>query len=165
MALLAAHTPEPLHEVNHFTRLPAGAETHMAIGLAHLGLRVGWLSRPVQDAFGDFVLNAIRRIGVDVSHVLRDASRSTGFMLKGRSLDGQDPAIDCDRWGSAASALSVADFDAPWFARARQLHLTGIAPALSASSSALVAHANSRSSRQPELWTVAEGKSPTRGMA
>jgi sugar/nucleoside kinase (ribokinase family) len=141
MALLAASTPGPLHEVSHFTRYLAGAETNVAIGLARLGLRVGWLSRLGQDAFGDFVLNAVRREGVDVSHVARDASRSTGFMLKGLSLDGQDPAIDYYRRGSAASALSVADFDAPWFASARHLHLTGISPALSASSAALVAHA------------------------
>lgn len=130
-----------------------------------LGQPVGWLSRLGQDASGDFVPNTARREGVDVSHVVRDASRSTGFMLKGRSLDGQDPAIDYYRRGSAASALSVADFDAPRFACARHLHLTGIALALSASSAALVAHANSRSSRQPELWTVTQEKSPIRSIA
>lgn len=140
MALLAAQEPGPLHEAAHFTRLLAGAETNVAIGLARLGLRVGWLSRLGQDAFGEFVLEAVRREGVDVSHVARDAARSTGFMLKGRTLDGSDPPIDYYRRGSAASALSLADFDAAWFAGARHLHVTGISPALSPATAELVAH-------------------------
>lgn len=141
MALLAAQEAGPLHEVTHFRRHVAGAETNVAIGLARLGLRVGWLSRLGQDAFGDFVLGAVRGEGVDVSHVARDASRSTGFMLKGRTLDGSDPAIDYYRRGSAASALSLADFDADWFASARHLHATGISPALSPATAELVVHA------------------------
>jgi sugar/nucleoside kinase (ribokinase family) len=141
MALLAAQAPGPLAEVAQFTRMLAGAETNVAIGLARLGLRVGWLSRLGQDAFGDYVLKVVSHEGVDVSHVARDATRSTGFMLKGRTLDGSDPAIDYYRRGSAASALSLADFDEDWFARARHLHLTGIAPALSPACAELVAHA------------------------
>ena len=141
MALLAAQQPGPLAEVPQFTRLLAGAETNVAIGLARLGLRVGWLSRLGQDAFGDFVLQAVQREGVDTSRVVRDGLRSTGFMLKGLSLDGSDPPIDYYRRGSAASALSPADFDADWFGAARHLHLTGISPALSAECAALVAQA------------------------
>lgn len=141
MALLAAQETGPLARVSHFTRLLAGAETNVAIGLSRLGLRVGWLSRLGQDAFGDFVLDAVRAEGVDVSHVARDPQRSTGFMLKSRSDDGSDPAIDYYRRGSAASALSVADFDEAWFAGARHLHVTGISPALSGQAAELVAHA------------------------
>ena len=130
MALLAATEPGPLAEATQFTRLLAGAETNVATGLSRLGLRVGWLSRLGQDAFGDFVLQAVQREGIDTSHVSRDASRSTGFMLKGRTLDGSDPPIDYYRRGSAASALSLADFDEAWFTGARHLHATGISPAL-----------------------------------
>jgi sugar/nucleoside kinase (ribokinase family) len=141
MALFAAEEPGPLHAVTRFARMLAGAETNVAIGLARLGLRVGWLSRLGQDALGDYVLQAVAREGVDVSHVARDATRSTGFMLKSRTLDGSDPAIDYYRRGSAASALSLADFDGPWFACARHVHLTGISPALSPATAELVTHA------------------------
>ncbi len=141
MALLIADEPGPLAEVTRFTRSLAGSESNVAIGLARLGLRTGWLSRLGQDAFGDHVLQAVAREGVDGSHVARDATRSTGLMLKGRTLDGSDPPIDYYRRGSAASALSPADFDEAWFERARHLHLSGITPALSASCAELVAHA------------------------
>ena len=141
MALLAATEPGPLAEATQFTRLLAGAETNVATGLSRLGLRVGWLSLLGQDAFGDFVLQAVQREGIDTSHVSRDASRSTGFMLKGRTLDGSDPPIDYYRRGSAASALSLADFDEAWFTGARHLHATGISPALSPSCAELVEHA------------------------
>jgi sugar/nucleoside kinase (ribokinase family) len=141
MALLAAQECGPLAGVEHFTRLLAGAETNVAIGLARLGLRVGWLSRLGQDAFGEFVLQAVQREGVDTSRVARDAARSTGFMLKGRTDDGSDPAIDYYRRNSAASAMSLADFDEAWFGGARHLHMTGISPALSAGCAELVEHA------------------------
>lgn len=163
MALLVAQTPGPLAQAREFTRMLAGAETNVAIGLSRLGLKVGWLSRLGEDAFGDFVLGAVRQEGVDCSRVARDATRSTGFMLKGRTEDGSDPPIDYYRRGSAASALSVADFDEAWFARARHLHVTGISPALSAQTAELVEHAMRRMRAQgrsisfdpnlrPRLW-------------
>ena len=46
-----------------------------------------------------------------------------------------DPVVEYFRRGSAASALSVADFDEARFLSARHLHVTGITPALSASCS------------------------------
>lgn len=141
MVLLAAEAAGPLAEVERFRKMLAGAETNVAIGLARLGLQTGWLSRLGTDSFGDFVLAAVRREGVDVSRVSRDPTRSTGFMLKTRTTDGSDPAIEYYRRGSAASALSPPDFDEAWFAGARHLHVTGISPALSPDTAALVEHA------------------------
>jgi 2-dehydro-3-deoxygluconokinase len=51
--------------------------------------------------------------------------------LKTKSEDGTDPKTEYFRRGSAASALSAANFVAPYFTGAPHLHLTGIKPALS----------------------------------
>jgi len=75
----------------------------------------------------------------DRRHVAIDAAHPTGFMLKTRAEDGSDPQIEYFRKGSAASRLGVADAPAGAFP-ARHLHLTGITPALSASTRELAFH-------------------------
>lgn len=65
----------------------------------------------------------------------------TGFQLKSKVTDGTDPIVEYFRKGSAASHLSVEDFNPIWFTAARHLHLSGVAAALSASSYALLDHA------------------------
>jgi sugar/nucleoside kinase (ribokinase family) len=139
MAMLVADDDGPLAECERFTKHLAGAETNVAIGLARLGLRVQWVSRLGADSFGEFVRRTVTREQVDCSNVAVDTQRPTGFMLKSRALDGRDPSVEYFRKGSAASALSMADFDASRFLAARHLHVTGITPALSSSAAQLVA--------------------------
>ena len=144
MAMFIAADTGPLEGVERWIKRTAGADSNVAVGLARLGLRVGWVSRLGADSFGRYVREALRAEGVDVSHVAEDATRPTGFMLKSRSDDGSDPKVEYHRRGSAASALAVADFDEAYFTGARHLHVTGITPALSASAAALVEHAMRR---------------------
>lgn len=140
MVLFAAEEPGPLAEAERFTRHLAGAETNVAIGLSRLGLRTAWISRLGTDLFGDFVLDRVQREGVNCTRVQRDLQRPTGFMLKSREANGGDPHVTYWRRGSAASALSLTDFDEALFASARHLHVTGITPALSPHASQLVVY-------------------------
>lgn len=141
MALLVAQEPGPLAEVQSFGKRIAGADSNVAIGLARLGFKVGWVSRLGADSFGRYVRKTIEAEGVDTSQVQVDPGRSTGFMLKSRSVDGSDPAIEYYRRGSAASQLSVSHLPADYALRARHVHTTGITPALSPDACALVRHA------------------------
>jgi sugar/nucleoside kinase (ribokinase family) len=140
MALFVAEEAGALANAERFTKHLAGAESNVAIGLSRLGLRVRWVSRLGADSFGDFVRRTVTQEEVDCTCVAIDPQRPTGFMLKSRALDGQDPTVEYFRKGSAASALSLADFDAASFLAARHLHVTGITPALSSSAAELVAH-------------------------
>ena len=79
-----------------------------------------------------YLLAALRSEGVDCAKVVCDPMQRTGFMLKGRALDGEDPAVEYHRSGSAASRMGVADIDAAWLRSGRHLHATGVFPALSA---------------------------------
>ncbi|QJQ00122.1 sugar kinase [Herbaspirillum rubrisubalbicans Os34] len=141
LALLVADEVGPFEEVERYTRRLAGAETNVAIGLARLGLKVGWASRVGNDAFGRFIRKRVAAEGVDVSRVLTDMEFRTAIQLKAKAVDGADPAIEYYRKGSAASHLSLADFDADYFGAARHLHATGIAPALSPTTMAFAHHA------------------------
>lgn len=130
MQMLVAAEPGPLERVAAFHKRTAGAETNVAIGLARLGLRVGWVSRLGADSMGRYLLESMQAEGIDCSHVVTDPAQRTGFLFKGRVTDGSDPPIEYHRKGSAASHFSAADIDVPWLAAARHLHATGVFPAL-----------------------------------
>jgi 2-dehydro-3-deoxygluconokinase len=133
MMLLVAQQPGLLEEVQTFAKRTAGAETNVAIGLARLGLKVGWASRLGTDSMGRYLLSEMRREGIDCSHVVCDPTQRTGFQFKGRVTDGSDPPVEYHRKGSAASHMGVADIDTEWLRSARHLHATGVFAAVSPS--------------------------------
>jgi 2-dehydro-3-deoxygluconokinase len=138
LVLFAAQQPGPLDAVSTFARTTAGAELNVAMGLARLGLRVGYLSRLGSDSFGRYLAAALDREGIDRRHVAFDAERATGFMLKTRSDDGSDPQIEYFRRNSAASQMQVGELDKAYCKLARHLHLTGIYVGVSASTRAMI---------------------------
>lgn len=134
MLLLVADRPGPIEEAEAFYKRTAGAETNVAIGLARLGLKVGWASRLGTDSMGRYLLAALQREGVDCSHVVCDATQRTGFQFKGRVTDGGDPPVEYHRKGSAASQMGEGDIDQAWLLAARHLHATGVFAAISSTS-------------------------------
>lgn len=132
MTLFIADSPGEMADVEHFERRIAGADTNVAIGLARLGFRVGWLSRVGNDSFGTYIRRTLEAEGLDCRHLVADPEHPTGLMFKERATGGADPRIEYFRRGSAASHLSPADADRVNFAAARHLHATGIPPAVSA---------------------------------
>ena len=138
MVLFAAQQTGPLDAVESFNRTTAGAELNVAIGLARLGLRVGYISALGADSFGRHIAAALDREGVDRRHVAVDNGHPTGFMLKSRSDDGSDPQIEYFRRGSAASRLGPAEALRAGARSSRHLHLTGIYVAVSPTTRELV---------------------------
>ena len=153
MLMLVAEEPGLLENVQRFTKRTAGAESNVAIGLARLGLKVGWQSRLGQDSMARYLLAAIGGEGVDCSRVVCDATQCTGFLFKGRVDDGSDPPIEYHRRGSAASQLGPDEIDEGWIAGARHLHVSGVFPALSPSTLAATRRA----------MTLARGQGKTIG--
>ncbi|EPA9113244.1 MAG: sugar kinase [Serratia liquefaciens] len=141
MAMFVATQTGDLAEVDNFTKRIAGAELNVAIGLARLGLNVGWVSRVGNDTFGRFTLQQLKKEGINAQQVTVDANYPTGFQIKSKTSDGTDPSVEYFRKGSAASHLSVDDFNRDYFRSARHLHLSGVAAALSGQSLALCNHA------------------------
>lgn len=130
MVLLAAEETGPLAHVRRFSKHTAGAETNVAVGLARLGLRVGWVSRLGNDTMGQFLRDAFMKEGIDCSQVILVPGARTGFMFKGRVDDGSDPPIEYHRQGSAASLMGPNDLPLAWLQTARHLHVTGVFAAL-----------------------------------
>ena len=114
MLLLVADRPGPSEQAECFYKRTAGAETNVAIGLARLGLKVGWASRLGADSMGRYLLAEMQREGIDCSRVACDPRARTGFQFKGRVTDGSDPPVEYHRQGSAASLMGPQDVDEAW---------------------------------------------------
>jgi 2-dehydro-3-deoxygluconokinase len=102
-----------------------GAEANVAIGLARLGLRTGYVSRVGADPLGDEIVRTLRGEGVDVSRVQRSPDRPTGLMVK-ELRSPSDVRVHYYRQGSAATELDGIGAIPP----ARHVHVTGITLAL-----------------------------------
>ena len=132
MALFAASEAGPLAQAQYFQRSAAGAEINVAIGLARLGLHVGWCSRLGADVWGRYLIDLLRSEQIDCSHVTLDDARPTGLMFKSRATSGEDPEIAYYRSGSAASQIGPGEIDESWLLAARHLHTTGVFAGVSA---------------------------------
>lgn len=114
-----------------------GAESNVAVHLAGAGHETTWLSRVGADSFGDRILATVGASGVNTEGVIRDHVRPTGIYFKDHRA-GDRTRVHYYRGGSAASALSLSDWDTWNVPETAWVHLSGITPALSASCAELV---------------------------
>ncbi|MGA5304737.1 sugar kinase [Nucisporomicrobium flavum] len=135
MGLVAADGIGPLEHARGFRFGIGGAESNVAIGVAHLGSAATWIGRVGRDATGDLVERRLRAEGV-AAVVIRDPS-FTGLMVRHRRT-GALQHVDYHRAGSAGSRLSPSDIPVDALQAADLLHVTGITPALSDSARAAV---------------------------
>ncbi|MDH6578436.1 sugar kinase [Kitasatospora sp. MAP5-34] len=147
----------------------AGAEANVAIGLARLGHRAGWVGRVGDDEFGALVLRTLRAEQVDVGHARLDADgRPTGLLAREDRI-ADLVSVSYYRAGSAGSALRAADVLPALGHGVRILHLTGITPALSAGAAEAVHAAAARAGElgitvcldvnyRARLWSPAEAR-------
>jgi 2-dehydro-3-deoxygluconokinase len=133
--LLGVFTPVsrgPLEDVTSFERGIGGAEVNVAIGLARLGSHVQWCGRVGADSIGRDGLRTLRAEGVDIRQTTTDPGAPTGIYVK-EFLGPEGVKVSYYRANSAATRMTVDDFDTNRALDCRILHLTGITPLLSAS--------------------------------
>ncbi|MFE9600750.1 sugar kinase [Streptomyces hokutonensis] len=136
MVVLAPPDGRPLAEQPSVTMAVGGAESNVACGLAGLGHRAAWIGRLGDDPFARRVLAELTARGVDVSGVETDPARPTGVYFKDPAPTGT--RTHYYRSGSAASAMGPAMTRLPALRRARVVHLSGVAAALSDDCAALL---------------------------
>lgn len=130
MVMFLADTKEHLSSVEHFTRLIAGAELNVAMGLRRLGHTVTYISQVGDDPFGQYVKNYLENENIDGTFVRISKEATTGFQFKNRTDEG-DPEVLYFRRGAAASKITKDILDEISFSDAKVIHITGIFPALS----------------------------------
>lgn len=131
------HLNEALESSALLEKSIGGSEVNVALGLAHLGRRVGWAGAVGDDPFGREGVKLLRGAGVDVSRVVVSPSAPTGIYFKQLlPLGGlrHYPYRDT----SAARRLEATDVDVAYLLSGRVLHLTGITAWISSSGHRLV---------------------------
>lgn len=105
-----------------------GAEGNVAIGVARLGGRAGWIGRVGRDGFGDLIRREMRAEGVEAFAALDD-EKPTSLMIKERPTPGTS-RVTYYRIGQAGSRLRPADVPDGVVEQAAVVHVTGIAAGL-----------------------------------
>lgn len=132
MAVFTPTSDGLIRQASTFTKRIGGAESNVAVGLARLGHRVGWISKVGDDEFGRAILSFLKGEGIDVSQTKVIHQAQTGIYFKEKRRHN-DIRVYYYRHGSAASQLTPEDLDEEYISKAKYLHITGITPALSGS--------------------------------
>lgn len=130
MALFVADQEGPLEKADHFTKYVSGSEVNFAVGMSRLGHKVAYITKMGQDPFGKYINNFLQDNRIDTRYFTFDQAHTTGFQLKEKVYKG-DPEVVSFRKNSAAANMNLADLDAISWRGVKNLHVTGIPPALS----------------------------------
>lgn len=115
----------PLSQSEHFNKYLGGSPANVAVGMARLGRKVGFLARVSDDAFGDFVTEFFRKEGIDVSHVRRCENGEKLGLTFTEILSPTQSSILMYREGVADLMLHPDDVDEAYVASARCLLISG----------------------------------------
>jgi 2-dehydro-3-deoxygluconokinase len=130
MIRLSAPVGQALEAAARYDVHVAGAEANVAVTLARLGFRAGWISKLVDDPLGRRVAGELRRHGVDVSAVVWTAQGRTGLYFIEHAPQPRGITVYYDRTGSAVTTLTADEIDWAYITGAKWIHTTGITAAL-----------------------------------
>src|SRR5436190_4424571 len=112
-----------------------GAELNTAVGVARLGRSSAWVSRLTDNPLGRLIANRAREAGVSSEHVVWTKDDRVGVYFLEFGAAPRASGVLYDRKGAAIAGIKPGMV--PWakvFAGAKWFHVTGITPALSATS-------------------------------
>ncbi|MDD3335133.1 MAG: 5-dehydro-2-deoxygluconokinase [Eubacteriales bacterium] len=117
----------PLSESEHFNKYLGGSPANIAVGMARLGRKVGFLGKISDDSFGDFVEGFFRKEQIDVSHITRCTHGENLGLTFTEILSPEKSSILMYREGVADLMLHPDDVDEAYIASARSLLISGTA--------------------------------------
>jgi len=126
-----------------------GGEANVAVGLAHLGLTVSYVSVIPENAIGDACVKELKRWGVDTTQIVRKGQRLGIYFLE-QGANQRPSMVIYDRSHSAISEATTGDID--WekvFDGATWFHISGITPAISLSGAELSLEAVRKAKETP----------------
>ncbi|MBO4368253.1 MAG: 5-dehydro-2-deoxygluconokinase [Clostridia bacterium] len=115
----------PLSESSNFNKYVGGSPANIAVGMARLGDRVGFLGKVSDDQFGDYVTGYFNDEGIDTSHITRCTKGEKLGLTFTEMLSPTESSILMYREGVADLQLSPEDVDEEYIASARCLLISG----------------------------------------
>ena len=117
----------PLNESSNFNKYLGGSPANIAVGMARLGNRVGFLGRVSDDQFGTFVTDFFQNEGIDTSHIFRCENGEKLGLTFTEMLSPTQSSILMYREGVADLQLCVDDVDEAYIASSACLLISGTA--------------------------------------
>lgn len=144
-----------LAESETFKKYVGGSPANIAVGMARLGCRVGFIGTVSDDRFGDFVTEYFQNEGIDTSHITRAKNGASLGLTFTEILSRDESSILMYREGVADLMLDPADVDEGYIASAKLLLISGTALCASPSrEAALKAIALAKKTGTPIVFDV-----------
>ncbi len=124
---------KPLSESTTFKKYLGGSPANIAVGMARLGRKAGFLAKVSEDQFGDFVENYFKKEGIDTSHISRCINGEKLGLTFTEILSETESSILMYRNEAADLQLDVADIDEDYIKQAKAILISGTALAQSPS--------------------------------
>lgn len=126
-----------LATASSFIRSPGGAPANVAVGLARLGLSVGFLGRLSTDPWGTMLLDTLKAAKVDTSEVTRDHAAGTRMAYILLDEAGERHLVAFSHGACADAHLKVGDIRPEQFDDVRALYVSSLLQAHAAGAEVL----------------------------
>ncbi len=123
----------PLEESSNFNKYLGGSPANIAVGMARLGKKVGFIARVSDDQFGDYVTHYFRKEGIDTSHITRCRNGENLGLTFTEIISPSESRILMYRDGVADLMLEPENVDEEYIRKAKALLISGTALAASPS--------------------------------
>lgn len=118
---------KPLSESTDFRKYVGGSPANIAVGLARLGKKVGFIGKVSDDQFGDYVTDFFKKEGIDVSHIFRATGGEKLGLTFTEILSKDESSILMYRDGIADLMLNVDEIDEEYIASTKAILISGSA--------------------------------------
>ncbi|TXC89299.1 carbohydrate kinase [Metabacillus litoralis] len=115
----------PLKDVTSFERAPGGAPANVAAAVAKSGANSSMITKLGEDAFGDFLIETLTKVGVNTNHVFRTNEANTALAFVSLKEDGERD-FSFYRNPSADLLLTEDEIEESWFKDGDILHFCSV---------------------------------------
>lgn len=114
-----------LKEVVSFERIAGGAPANVCGAIAKLGGNASFISQLGEDAFGEFIIDELKKVGVETNYVLTTREANTGLAFVSLKEDGNRD-FSFYRNPSADLLLNESQIKENWFKGCYGLHFCSV---------------------------------------
>jgi fructokinase len=114
-----------LKDVLSFQKAPGGAPANVAASVSKLGGQSAFIGKLGEDAFGDFLIETLKKVGVGTDYIFRTNKANTALAFVSLKEDG-DRDFSFYRNPSADMLLEESEIEKNWFRTGDILHFCSV---------------------------------------
>nr|WP_065550395.1 5-dehydro-2-deoxygluconokinase [Enterocloster clostridioformis] len=122
---LYANETGPMEDAKTFSKYVGGSPANTAVAMANLGLKVGYIGKVSDDAFGRFLCSYLNGKGVDVSHIRTDDTGRRSGLTMGEIREDGKCSYFMYRQDCADLNIQCTEIDEKYIADAKMLLISG----------------------------------------